>query len=563
MIIFDALRRCYVQLKQYDAAIQLIQQMEQKKGTEIGLHALLGSLYVLRSDNSKAQRIWEEALERSPKSESAYRIVAGAMVQSRLFDQAIATYRKARSDLGNPNLFAIDLAYLYANLLNYAEATREYLKILLQDPSQLFFIQSRISGYIVNAQGLSSATTIVEESMKASQGGIVTLQLAAWLYMEGKQFERAYELYKAIDDRMRARGHEIFSFAVRSMHEGAYSISIKAFQYIINSYPNFDLAPQSYYYYAKVLEDSENETDTTRVFDHPQPLLLQVKKDSARSLVDAMAAYGVVMSRFPTTEFAARSLLQVAILNETKFFNLDAARADLEQLITTYPQYQAILDESVLRLTDVYVELSQLDAARKQLAQIATSSVPVSGPQENAVLKLAEIYYFQEKFDDALAELKLLTANPMSDVANDALSLQFLIQENLKSSHEALVNFARGDLLRRQRHFPQALQIYQETISRNKEGGIIAETLVRLGDVFTEMGRYEEAIAAYKRVIVDYPQDISVDRTIMKVGEVYDRGLKNKQSAVEAYKNLLEKYPNSIYASHARNRVRQLRGDTL
>jgi outer membrane protein assembly factor BamD (BamD/ComL family) len=49
----------------------------------------------------------------------------------------------------------------------------------------------------------------------------------------------------------------------------------------------------------------------------------------------------------------------------------------------------------------------------------------------------------------------------------------------------------------------------------------------------------------------------------MRIGEIYENRLKDKQKAIEAYEAVLINYPTSLYLEEARKRIRLLRGDTL
>jgi outer membrane protein assembly factor BamD (BamD/ComL family) len=44
-------------------------------------------------------------------------------------------------------------------------------------------------------------------------------------------------------------------------------------------------------------------------------------------------------------------------------------------------------------------------------------------------------------------------------------------------------------------------------------------------------------------------------------GEIHERQLKDKEKAMEIYREFLTKYPGSVFAAEARKRFRTLRGD--
>ena len=92
---------------------------------------------------------------------------------------------------------------------------------------------------------------------------------------------------------------------------------------------------------------------------------------------------------------------------------------------------------------------------------------------------------------------------------------------------------------------------------------LIDETLIQIGSAYTQMRRYKDAASMYERLAAEYPESIVLDQSLIQLGQIYALGLKDIPRAIAAYEQLLEKFPNSIYVSEARKRVRELRGDTL
>jgi len=560
MLLFDALRRSYLQLKRYDDCVALMERILRRIPNDVSILAQLGSVYILKSDEKSAGAVWERALAVDPKSEMTYRTVAGAVVASRLFDRAIGLYLRGRAAVGDPNLFAFDIAYLQAITLNYPEATREYLRMIRQNPSQLAYVQARIATYTARANGLSSAITVAAEAVAAEPGAVVLRQLLAWLYLEGKRFDKAYAVYKEIDERTGARGHELFAFAERALHERAYAAARNAYEEIIGAYPNFDLAAQTKFGYAQALEASDSEEDTLRLFGRLNPF---PASESRPLFTGAVAAYERVIREFPASEQAARSLLRIAVLKEERFFDLDGARASLESLLKTYRQFPPVVTDATLLLGDVLIALGDLPAAAKAFQSVAGTGLVLSAPKERAALRIAELDFFNARFGDALAKLKISAANPVSNTTNDALELQVFIQENMDPDDLALKEYAKAALLERQNKLSEALGEFRSVLSRHRATPLADETLIHIGDLYTLLGRYPDAIAAYDSLLGGFPESISLDRTMMKKARVEELGLKDAARAIATYGRLLEGFPGSIYGSEARKRIRTLRGDSL
>ena len=76
-----------------------------------------------------------------------------------------------------------------------------------------------------------------------------------------------------------------------------------------------------------------------------------------------------------------------------------------------------------------------------------------------------------------------------------------------------------------------------------------------------KQGQFTESIDLLQKIVNEYADDILADDAYFLQGEIYELQLKNKDKAMEIYREFLNKYPGSVYAAEARKRFRQMRGD--
>ena len=69
VVIFDALRRGYLQLKRYDDVIALVQRSLARNPNDISLLAQLGTFYMQKTDELRANESWVRALATAPDQE--------------------------------------------------------------------------------------------------------------------------------------------------------------------------------------------------------------------------------------------------------------------------------------------------------------------------------------------------------------------------------------------------------------------------------------------------------------------------------------------------------------
>ncbi|MBI5216503.1 MAG: tetratricopeptide repeat protein [Ignavibacteriae bacterium] len=563
--LFESLKRCYLQTKKYPEAITIINRRLYQTPNDLSLLCQLGTIHVRNAEDAKGFTVWERAILLDSTNEVTYSIVANSMMEVRLFEKAIETYKRGRRACNKDKLYITDLAYLYGSTLNYADATSEYLKLIQENPAQLGFVQSRMASYTNRADGRKAATESVEQITKTETENLAMSQLLAWLYMEGKQYDKAFDVYKLIDKKTNAGGREIFTFAERAFRDKSYMIASQAYQEVVSTFPKFLMVPQAKFGHARTLEELSATNDTLKLFGNVSPFQSEEKPatESEPQFTGVVLAYKRIVSEYPKTEIAARSLLRVASLMFERFFNLDEAQSTLNDFLKNYGQFIPLAVEAKLLLGDVTLAQGNLDKAEETLKSISDIR-PVSPENKDKTnLRLAEIAYFRGQFKSAIEQLGTVMNDALSNTTNDALTLQIFMQENQEKNSAALREFAKADFLKRQRKLSEALAIYENIFKSDTESEMADEALMSIGDMYAQMRRFPEAVASYEQLATDYEESINLDKATMKTGQIYELGLKDKNKAIEAYQKLLEKFPNSILVSEARKRIRELRGDNI
>lgn len=571
VVFFESLRKGYMHLKRHDDAIRIITAQLRMRPNDVGLYAHLGVVYVREGDENKAMETWNSAIARDPRNVNTYYTIANAATESRLLDRAIEVYMRGRATIGDPMLFTVETAYIYAMMLNFTDATREYVKLLLHTPSQLSFVQSRMGLYTYRPDARREATTVVEQTLLTVRDNVALHQLLAWLFMEGKQFERAYETYVQLDRKTNAGGRELFSFAERAFKEKAYGTAAKAYETIIAQYPTFDRLPQAKFGFARTTEELVTAEDSTAL-KFPTSLATGLSvpgnfintentlpAEAQSKFTPVLARYNEIVRDYPNTEVAAQSLYRIALLQFENLFDLDAAAITLRQFLKNYAFLPHRAADAAVLLGDVLVAKGDLVEAEK----FYRMGLQFAGTREQSMLRLAEMEFFRGKFRETTSLLLELTKEPKSDAANDALSLLSFLQEHEQRSSAALTEFAKANLLVRQRKFPDALLILQKLEEKFATTPLIEESLMLSADLLAATGRYSESIATYQRLIKQFPESIVLDRAFMRIGYMYEVKLNNTTEAIAYYQKILEEFPQSLYAAEARRRIRELRGESL
>lgn len=557
-VYFESVRRTLQQLKRYDEAAQLIQRRLGSSPDDVNLRAMLGSVYYKAGKEQEAFAEWDRTLGIQPANANVYRAVANIMLENRLLDKAAEVFRRARVACKDPNLFTVDLAQLLATSLNYAEATSEYLRWLKQNPGQLGFVQGRMTAYSGKEEGRAGAIQVLKQALRSDEDMQLN-RLLAWLYLEGKNYADAFDVYKRIDKFAKAQGGEIYGFAERVYKEGAFDVAAKAYQECLNIPIASSVLPFVKYGYACSLKELTAEADTHAGAPAQYPIAETQSRYSG-----AISYFRRIISEYPRSEFSARSYFQIGILQYEKHFDLDGALASFELVERELPGSNAIQHDVSLRIGEVLT--AKGDTVRASMRYRALAAAPNATPdqQDEATYHLAELDYFRGRFKEAMEGLNSITINLKANYANDALLLLSFLQENTATDEASLKEFARADYLARQRKNSEAIPLFLSIIDKYPQALLIDDALMKVALLQEQAHLYVDALASYDKVLTQFKEtSIARDRAQFSIGEIFQFGLNDKTKAIAAYEKLLAEYPSSLLVTTARKRIRELRGDTL
>lgn len=559
-VLFDAVRRMYLQLKRYDDAVVLIKNRLALAPNDLPLHLSLASTLYKQGHEKEADEEWKKVIESNPASETVYRMVAQSMMENRLLEKTADVYRRARIACKDPGLFTIDLAQLLATSMDYAGASAEFISWLRHNPTQLAFVQGRMATYTNKDEGRNAAIEAVKNALRKNNDPKL-YELLGWVYLEGKDYANAFEAYRTLDKETNAQGAQIYAFAERAFKERAFDAAAKAYREAISIPVREERLPYAKYGYACSLKELSILSDTlgAGVASSGMPAT-----ESQPQYAGAVAKFNEIIKEYPHTEFSAKSYYQIGTIQYERFFDLDGALAAFDHVLREIPGQGVIHYDVALKVGEVLT--AKGDTARAAVQFRLVESAPGATPDQHdeAVYRLARLAYFRNDFQSAMTALGNITLNMKADYANDALELLAFLQENKTTGEAALVQFARADFLATQRKNTEAIPLFLALADKYPQALLVDDALMKAAVLQTQARRYEDAIASYERLLSQFKESsIALDKAQFGIGEVYRLGLNDKPKAIAAYEKLLADFPQSLLATTARKRIRELRGDSL
>ncbi|GAA4939841.1 tetratricopeptide repeat protein [Algibacter agarivorans] len=531
----------YQQLEQYDEAEKfLLKLMERIKYPAFIVE--LGYNFQLKNNIEKANENYQKAIAIIDENASHVFAVARSFQNHSLLDEATIAYEKAM--LLNPDFnFNIQLAQIYGEQGHIEKMFSSYINLAESNPVILGDVKRAINDFISENSDNENNILFRKILLKKIQQepNLLWNQLLSWLFIQQKDFKKAFTQEKAIFKRQPESLDRVEELALISVNENESEIAKEIFNYII-----------------------ETAQDSDTILEAHQNLLqLEIKESSKEYYPGINSKYLELIKTFGT--HAGTLNLQMAYAHFLAFYmnETDKATAFLEDTLKL-PLTELQKAEVKLKLGDVLVLQEQFNKALIYYTQIQRNLKNSTISQE-ARYKVAQASYYKGDFKWAESQLKILKASTSQLIANDALNLKLLISDNKyeDSLQTALKLYSKADLLAFQNRNDEAITVLDKILSNHKTEPIIAQALYKQAQLFELKLQFEKAQANYESIIANYRDGILIDDALFHLAEIYEKQLNLPEKAKVLYEQIIFNHADSVYFIDARKRFRALRGDAM
>ena len=416
-----------------------------------------------------------------------------------------------------------------------AEGNQEYVKATFQDN-------------LKTEPELDMLEKVLYSKVQKFPGEQYYTDLLIWYLIQQKEFTKAFVQTKALDRRLRQDGQRVFELAQTTLVNKDYKAAIQMYEYVMKEYPQ-----GQYYVYARRngLFCKEELVKTT----YP------VSNEDIRALIKDYQGLFSDLGRNVKTMEALRNTAQLYAfyLNER-----DTAITVLETAILIAGSDNAFRDKCKIDLGDIFILKNEPWEATLLYSQVEKSQKEDQLGQE-AKLKNAKLHYYNGEFDLAKEVLDILKKATTREIANDAMQLSLLIQDNigLDTSEVAMKEYAKIDLLLFQNKNAEALAALDVVYEKFKSHSLADDILWLRANTKLKTNQVPAALEDLELIRKNYNFDILADDALFLEAKIYEENLNQKDKAMELYREILQKFTGSIFGAEARKRFRNLRGDTI
>lgn len=547
-VIYKQYVSTLIETKQYADAEKFIRKIQKNFPAEpeypVDLY-LIGVKYLNAEKSEKELLAYFQQIKANT---SQVEKVAELLMRKGRPDKAKEIFLLSRKTVGDPFLYSFQLVYVYKMENRVDLLVNEMLAVLKAQPFQLENVKNTLQNLLSEKEEFDILESSLYERVQKDPDELSFNELLLWLNIQNKNFSAAYIQTKAIDKKSKLQGMKMIEVGRIAMENKEYEDAAKYFQYVTTEYKNGPHYPHA----RRLLINASEE-----VIKNTWPI------DKARiiSLVNEYNGLIKELGKTPGTLEAMRSLAQLYAFYLDK---TDTAIVILEDAIANAKYDEKFKSRAKIDLGDMYLLKGEPWESTLLYSQVekAQKEDPLG---HEAKLKNAKLSYYKGEFQLAQDHLDVLKLATSREIANDAMNLSLLIQDNvgLDSNTAALKEYAAIDLLLFQNKNEEALTRLSEMLKNYPRHSLADEVLFMQAKIYRKSGKFTEAISRLEEIQKSFPDDILGDDALFMMGNIYEENLKDSKNAMEIYKNIMLKYPGSIYTAESRKRFRLLRGDKL
>ena len=541
---FKAIVASHQQLEEYKEAEKLLKGRLNIKIIP-QLYVELGYNYSLQENDSLATINYNKAILFVKESEKFNygRSIGESFERYSLLDKAIETYLTAM-DVFPDTDYSYQLARLYGEQGNLEKMFDSYLVLIKKNRTYQGVAQQNFSLYIsedpTEEANILLRKVLLQKLQK--QSDVLYNELLSWLFIQQKEYKKAFTQEKAIYKRMGNNDMSgIADIAYFATNDDDDENAILIVNFVIDN----------------------ASTPKEKIEGYQQLMKIKLKTASKKEYPKIKKSYEDLFNEFGSGKETHQLQLDynyfLGFQNNEKDLAVSNLKSFSKQPLSQYQEARI-----KMLLADILVFDEKFNQALIYYSQIQ-HEVKGNLLAQEARFKVAKTSYFNFDFAWAQLQLDVLKKSATQLIANDAMQLSLLIKDNSieDSTQTALKQFARADLLTFQKKETEAISVLKNLLENHKGEKIEDEALLKLGELYETKGEYEKAAESYLALIQFYNEDILADDAHYRLAKLYETKLNQPQKAKEYYELLIFNFVDSIYFVEARKKYRMLRGDEI
>ena len=541
---YQGLLDCYIALSKIDAAEKLVKKHSKKYAKNPSVLADYAHIHTLKGDYKKATKKFNELLNQLKENDHLVSVTANRLYKFEYFEYAIKAYKIG---LQNPtkSIYRFQLARIYGQLGDIELMYENYLELIISNKQYIQSVKNTLNRTINNDSENENNLLLKGILLRKVQetGDENLADLLIWLFIQEKNFAAAFDQEKAMDQKLNSDQKKVFILASICRKNKAFTEAKNCYSYIIN------LGTESTYY-----------LDAQLALMNVKKELLETKYKTTNEEWQLLEQeYITSFSSLGKTSYTILLLRDLAQIQAFRLYDLNKAAATITEALELHSASMEDLAQCKLVYADILLLQNEIWDAILYYSQVDKAyKHDVLGHE--AKFRRAKISYYQGDFDWAQAQLDVLKKSTAKLIANNAMELSLLIQDNLNMDTTTVTMeiFARADLLIYQNKLNQAYLTLDSIIIDYPGHSLIDEAIYKQYEIKMQQDKKEDASELLDQIISFFSFDILADDAKFAQAQLQEYYFNNTALALELYQDIITNHQDSFFLAESRKHYREL-----
>ena len=537
-------------IKDYSKAEKITKKFLKEDKNNTFLYVRLGQIYKLQNNEKKEKEFYDKAIKDLIAFPPYVQNLATAFVEVGQYNYALDSYKKGRN--ATPEYpYYFERAEVFKAMNDLKAMINELLDAIEFKESDIQLVKINLQnslGYNEETGGFKNPL-LKEELQKRIQKNpdkIAFIEFLIFVQLQQKDFYGAFIQSKSLDKRLNEDGQRMYELAKLFVTNKQWSVSKQCFDYIILK------GPSNLFFDASTIDK----------------LSVEFLSLTESSLTQREAFISLEVNLLKANEKYKNSYLSSGLIKDIaslKAYYLDKSSEAiilLEDYLLNNSLEIQLKAELKLMLADIYLISGEIWEASLLYSQVEKDFKYEAIGQE-AKFRNAKLSFYAGDFAWAKSQADVLKGATTKLISNDALDLSLIISDAIAvDTNEApLKLFACADLMIRQHKYEEAI-VKMDSINLLYSSNTLGDDIYfKKAQIYMIQKKYKDVESMYKNILEYYPNELYADDAQFKLGELYEYYLSDKEKAKQIYQELLLNFSGSTYAVDARMRYRELRGD--
>ena len=358
------------------------------------------------------------------------------------------------------------------------------------------------------------------------------IELLVSTYIFNGDWDKAWNQRRALDMRFKnEQGKRLLEFASYIFQSQQWSLASKIFDYLIKSYPG----------------SNQNSRWQQMSIAAREQVVLRKENPEIAEVRNLISAYQKLRNERGDNSISMSAYWQEAKLYAYQLKQLDSAVFVLNKGILLAQNDLDLQAQMKLELGDILTYKGKKYDALIQYAQVE-KQVKDSPLAYEAKIKTAKLYFYTGDFELAKEFADILKQGTQREIANDALELSLLIEDNtgIDSLEVGLKNFANIRFVYDQKRWEEGDSLLVLLTTENKQESLQDDILYLRATRARQKGENVLAKEMYWEIFKKFPEDIYGDDALF-----YFLTLSDTANS-EPFLLFIKQYPNSLHLSDVR-----------